>query len=54
MMEEVPEGTKINYMNDVEIKSRLFRLFGRILLGWYAVKFWERAVIDKMKEMLEK
>jgi carbon monoxide dehydrogenase subunit G len=54
MMEEVPEGTKINYTNDVEIKSRLFRLLGRILLGWYAVRFWERAVIDKMKKMLEK
>jgi len=54
LMEEVPEGTKINYTYDVELKNPLFRIFGRFLIGWYAMRFWKRAVIDKLKEMLEK
>lgn len=53
-MEEIPEGTKINYTNDVEIKSFFFRLAGRVLIGVFALKFWERAVINKLREMLEK
>ena len=53
LMEETSEGTKINYINDVEIKSFFFRIFGRILVSWYAMKYWERAVIDKLREMLE-
>ncbi|MFC1893351.1 SRPBCC family protein [Chloroflexota bacterium] len=52
-MEEVPEGTKICYINDVEIKSPFFRIFGRFLIGWWAMKYWERAVIIKLKQMLE-
>ena len=53
-MEEVPEGTIIHYINDVEIKSPFFRIFGRFLIGWWAMKYWERAVITKLKQMLEK
>lgn len=53
-MKEVPEGTKICYTNDVEIKSAFFRLFGKPLIGWWAMKYWERAVIVKLKQMLEK
>ena len=54
LMEEVPEGTKINYTYDVEIKNPIFRIFGGFLIGWYAMRFWKHAVIDKLKEMLEK
>ncbi|MBZ9572366.1 SRPBCC family protein [Patescibacteria group bacterium] len=54
LMEEVPEGTKINYTYDVELKNPFFRIFGRVLIEWYAMRFWKRAVIDKLKEMLEK
>jgi len=54
LMEEVPEGTRINYTYDVEINNPFFRVFGRILIGWYALRFWKHAVIDKLKEMLEK
>jgi hypothetical protein len=53
-MEEIPEGTKITYTNDVEIKNRLWRLFGKILMVNFALKYWEREVINKLKEMLEK
>jgi uncharacterized protein YndB with AHSA1/START domain len=54
LMEEIPEGTRINYTYDVEIKNPVFRFFGGFLIGWYAMRFWEHAVIDKLKEMLEK
>ena len=54
LMEEVPEGTRINYSYEVELKNPIFRIFGGFLIGWYAMRFWEHAVIDKLKEMLEK
>lgn len=54
LMEEIPEGTKINYTYDVDLENPIFRIFGRFLIGWYAMRFWKHAVIDKLKEMLEK
>jgi len=54
LMQEIPGGTKINYTYDVQLKNPIFRLFGRVLIGWYAMRFWKRVVIDKLKEMLEK
>jgi len=54
LMEEVLGGTKINYTYDVELKNPIFRIFGGPLIGWYAMRFWKHAVIDKLKEMLEK
>jgi carbon monoxide dehydrogenase subunit G len=54
LMEESPEGTKINYSYDIELKNPIFRIFGGFLIGWYAMRFWEHAVIDKLKKMLEK
>ena len=54
MLEEVPEGTRINYTYDVELKNTFLRIFAKPLIGWYAMRFWRRAVIDNLKEMLEK
>ena len=54
LMEEIPEGTKINYTYDVELKNPIFRILGGFLIGWYAMHFWEHAVIDKLKEILER
>ncbi len=54
LMEEIPGGTKINYSYDITIKNPIFAILGNFLLGWYAMRFWEKAVIDKLKEMLEK
>lgn len=54
LMEEIPEGTKINYTYDIELKNPVFRIFGGFLIGWHAMRFWKRAVIDKLKETLEK
>ena len=54
LMEEIPEGTRINYYYDVELKNPILRFLGRFLIGCHAMRFWEHAVIDKLKEMLEK
>ena len=54
LMEEIPEGTRINYYYDVELKNPILRFFGGLLIGRYALRFWEHAIIDKLKEMLEK
>ena len=54
LMEEIPAGTKINYVYGVELKNPILRFLGGFLIGWYAMRFWEHAVIDKLKEMLEK
>ena len=54
LMEEIPEGTRLNYSYAIEIKNPLFRFLGGFLIGWYAMRFWEHAVIDKLREMLEK
>ncbi len=37
MMEEVPEGTRVRYVNLVEVRSRFFRLFGSLLLKHVAL-----------------
>jgi len=49
MMEEVPEGTRVRYLNLVEVRSRLFRLFGFVLLRHVALWYWKRAVIDRIE-----
>lgn len=54
LLEDAPEGTRINYAYNVELKNPILRIFGRFLIGRYAMRFWEKAVIDKLKEMLEK
>lgn len=53
LMEELAEGTKINYTYEVLIHNLFLRVFGRIFITWYAMRFWKHAVIDKLKEMLE-
>ena len=40
-----------NYLYDIELKNPLFRFLGGFLIGWYAMRFWEHAVIDKLKKI---
>lgn len=53
-LSEVPEGTRFCYVNDVEIKSRLFGMLGGFLIKKIALWYWERMYIRKLKEILEK
>jgi ribosome-associated toxin RatA of RatAB toxin-antitoxin module len=52
-LEEIPEGTRVVYDNEVEIKSRFFRILGGFLIKKVALKYWEHAVILRMKRILE-
>lgn len=54
LMEEVPEGTEINYTYDVALKNPILALLGQFLIGWYAMRFWEHAVIDELRKRFRK
>jgi hypothetical protein len=56
LMEETPDGTRINYSYEYDISNSnvLLRIVAKPLLAWFGVWFWKRAVIDKLKIMLEK
>lgn len=54
LLSENPEGTLINYTYQVSIHKRWLRMVAKPLIGWYSMKFWEKAVIDELKKRLER
>lgn len=56
LMEEIAGGTKINYSYEYDMSNSpvLLRIIAKPLLDWFGIWFWKRAVIDKIKIMLEK
>jgi hypothetical protein len=54
LLENVEGGTKINYIYEVDIHKKWLRIIARPLIGWFAMKFWKKAVIDRLGELLEK
>lgn len=54
LLSECPEGTAIDYVYRVSIHKRWLRVVARPLIGWFSMKFWEKAVIDELKKMLER
>ena len=53
LLEDVPEGTRIDYSYRVTINRVWLQLIAKPLLGWFALWYWERVVIDKLRKMLE-
>ena len=53
LLEEVSEGTRIDYLYRLSINRIWLRLIAKPLFGWFALWFWKRVVIDKLKKMLE-
>ncbi|MFZ5377012.1 MAG: hypothetical protein ACOZAN_05130 [Patescibacteria group bacterium] len=51
MMEEIAEGTKIIYRNEVQIKNNYLKLLGKLLIGKPALWFWKFAYIDRLEEI---
>lgn len=49
-----PEGTLIDYTYQVSIHKPWLRLVAIPLIKWYSMKFWEKAVIDELRKILEK
>lgn len=48
------EGTLVDYKYEVTIHKKWLRLVATPLIKWYSMKFWEKAFIDRLKEMVEK
>ena len=54
LLENVPNGTKVNYVYEVDIHKKWLRIIAKPLIGRFAMQAWEKAVINKLKEILEK
>lgn len=49
-----PEGTLIDYTYRVTIHKKWLRIVAVPLIRWYSMKYWEKAVIDQLRKILEK
>jgi carbon monoxide dehydrogenase subunit G len=47
-------GTLIDYTYQVTIHKKWLRIVAVPLIRWYSMKYWEKAVIDRLKMILEK
>lgn len=47
------DGTIIDYTYEVTIHKKLLSVFATPLIRWYSMKFWEKAVIDELKKIIE-
>lgn len=46
-------GTLIDYTYQVSIHKLWLRIVATPLLRWYSMKYWEKAVINELRKMLE-
>lgn len=53
LLTEEAGGTRIDYTYQVSIHKLWLRLVAGPLIGWYSMKFWEKAVIDVLRKRLE-
>lgn len=49
-----PEGTMIDYTYQVAIHKYWLRIVAQPLIGWYSMKYWQKAVIDELRKMVER
>lgn len=54
LLSEASEGTLIDYTYQVTIHKRWLRIVAKPLIGWFSMKFWEKAVIGELRKALEK
>jgi carbon monoxide dehydrogenase subunit G len=54
LLSEHKDGTMIDYLYQVSIHKRWLRIVAKPLIGWYSMKFWEKAVIGEVRKRLEK
>lgn len=53
LLKETAEGTRIEYAYNVDIHKKWLRIIAKPLIGWFAMKAWEKAFIDRLREILE-
>jgi len=49
-----PEGTVIDYTYQVAIHKRWLRIVAKPLIGWFSMKYWQKAVIDELRKKVER
>jgi hypothetical protein len=54
LLSEGPEGTMIDYTYHVAIHKRWLRIIAQPLIGWFSMKYWQKAVIDELRKRLER
>lgn len=54
LLEKVDWWTKINYIYEVDIHKKWLRIIAKPLIWCFAMKVWEKAVINELKKLLEK
>jgi hypothetical protein len=54
LLSKHPQGTLIDYTYQVAIRKKWLRAVAAPLLRWYSMKYWEKAVIGRLKKLLEK
>lgn len=54
LLSEQAKGTLIDYTYQVTIHKKWLGIIAVPLLRWYSMKYWEKAVIDRLKKILEK
>jgi protoheme ferro-lyase len=45
-------GTRLHYIYELNIHKPLLRVIAKPLIGWFAMKSWEKAVIDRVRELV--
>ena len=54
LLSEDQKGTVIDYTYQVFIHKRWLHLVAGPLIGWFAMRYWKKAVIDELKIRLER
>ena len=54
LLSEHVKGTLIDYTYQVTIHKKWLGIIAVPLLRWYSMKYWEKAIIDQLKKILEK
>jgi hypothetical protein len=54
LLSEGSNGTTIDYTYQVSIHKRWLRIIAQPLIGWFSMKYWQKAVIDELKKKLER
>ena len=53
VLRDHPDGTRIDYTYEVRLKTRFWKLFAGPLIGRYALRFWEKHYIDRLRALVE-
>ncbi len=54
LLSKSSQGTLIDYTYQVSIHKAWLGVVATPLIRWYSMKYWEKAVINKLRKMLEK